>query len=168
MAHDDGEICRLATRLLSKLAAAGQRVATAESCTGGWVAKSLTDIPGSSDAFGYGWVTYSNEAKVRLLGLDPKVVENHGAVSEPVVAAMAAAALKRSGADYALAISGVAGPDGGSDDKPVGTVWLAWARHEKDATTTVTRVHGFEGDRDAVRRQSVVVALRGVLDMVGS
>ena len=116
----------LAERVLELLRQSGKTLATAESCTGGLIASMLTRIPGSSDAFHAGFVTYSNDIKSSVLGVPEAVLEEHGAVSEPVVAAMARGALARAGADYAIAVSGIAGPDGGSEDKPVGTVWLAW------------------------------------------
>ena len=136
-----------------------QTMATAESCTGGWVAKILTDRAGSSAYLLAGIVTYSNEAKQELLGVTNTSLEAHGAVSEPVVREMVAGALATTGADVAVAISGVAGPDGGSDDKPVGTVWFAWGRSPAD---TEAVVEYFKGDRDAVRRQAVLFALQGV------
>lgn len=134
-------------------------IATAESCTGGWVAKILTDRAGSSAYLLAGIVSYSNDAKSELLGVKDSSLESHGAVSEPVVREMVAGALATTGADVAVAISGVAGPDGGSDDKPVGTVWFAWGRSAAD---TEAVVEYFSGDRDAVRRQAVLFVLQGV------
>ncbi len=130
-------------------------VATAESCTGGLLAKMLTDIPGSSRYFQRGWITYSNDAKTQLLGVDPALLETHGAVSEPVVKAMAQSARQKSGADFGLAISGIAGPDGGTAQKPVGTVCIALA-HEAG---TVARTFNFPGDREGVRDRSAKMAL---------
>lgn len=138
------------------------KIVTAESCTGGWVAKMLTDIPGSSNWFERGFVTYSDAAKVETLGVAPQTLTAHGAVSKPTVREMAEGALRHSRAQVAVAISGIAGPGGASVNKPVGTVWLAWA-HLGGATHAVC--HRFTGDREAVRRQSVRVALRGVLDI---
>ncbi len=135
-----------------------QSIAAAESCTGGWIAKSLTDVPGSSACFGYGVVSYSNEAKQSLLGVDGDTLRSHGAVSEPVVRAMADGVHRLSNATIAVAVSGVAGPDGGSDDKPVGTVWFAWA----GATGVDAERVQFDGGRDEVRRQTVLHALRGI------
>jgi nicotinamide-nucleotide amidase len=132
-----------------------QTVATAESCTGGLVAKYLTDVPGSSAAFEQGWVTYSNDAKHAQLGVAPDLLARHGAVSEPVVAAMATAARERAGADYALAVSGVAGPDGGTPAKPVGTVCFALA----DAAGVTARTILLPGDREMVRDRSAKTAL---------
>lgn len=163
----------------SLLKGSGKSVATAESCTGGLLAKMLTDLPGSSAYFTNGWVTYSNEAKTRELGVRTDVIETHGAVSEPVVAAMAEGALTRSGSAYALAISGVAGPGGGTDAKPVGTVCIALAAHrsspprpfvkEGDRTyytpgqspraEVAARTFTFVGDREMIRDRSAKMAL---------
>lgn len=120
--------CQLAERVLELLRDSGKTLTTAESCTGGLIASMLTRIPGSSSGFHAGFVTYSNDIKTRVLGVNPDTLARHGAVSEAVVREMASGALQRSGADYAIAVSGVAGPEGGSDDKPVGTVWLAWGK----------------------------------------
>lgn len=145
-----------AEKLLSRKAL----LATAESCTGGWISKALTDLPGSSAWFAGGVVSYSNQAKADLLGVLPKTLDEEGAVSEAVVREMAAGAMQRLGAQLSVAVSGVAGPDGGNEDKPVGTVWIAWA----SADGTVARRFNFAGDREAVRRQTVVAALRGVAE----
>lgn len=134
----------------------GWRVATAESCTGGWIAQAMTAIAGSSDWFEIGLVTYSNAAKVALLGVDAMLLERHGAVSGETATAMAAGALAVSGADLACAVTGVAGPGGGSVAKPVGTVWFGFATRGR-ATCAVLRQ--FPGDRRAVRAQSVAFAL---------
>ena len=156
--HD--EIAALAVRVSRLLEARGVRLATAESCTGGWISKALTDIAGSSAWFEYGFVTYGNGAKTDMLGVDPELLEQQGAVSREVAAAMAMGARVVSGADVAVAVTGIAGPDGGSPDKPVGTVWLAWVGPERRETI---RVETFAGDRDAVRSQTVIAALNGVL-----
>jgi len=137
----------------------GLTLATAESCTGGWVAKVLTDRPGSSAYMMAGLVTYSNEAKQMILGVDPQVLDEHGAVSEAVVRQMVAGAVRATGADVAVAISGIAGPGGGSEEKPVGTVWFAWGSGPGHMETSIQH---FEGDREAVRRQAVLYALQGV------
>jgi len=137
----------------------GLTLATAESCTGGWVAKVLTDRPGSSAYMMAGLVTYSNEAKQMILGVDAQVLDEHGAVSEPVVRQMVAGAVRATGADVAVAISGIAGPGGGSEEKPVGTVWFAWGSGPGHMETSVQH---FGGDREAVRRQAVLYALQGV------
>ncbi len=121
----------LAERVLELLAARDATLTTAESCTGGLIASLLTRVPGSSRAFHAGFVTYANHIKASVLGVDPGVLETHGAVSEAVVRQMALGALERSGADYAIAVSGIAGPEGGTEDKPVGTVWLAWGSREQ-------------------------------------
>lgn len=136
---------------------------SAESCTGGWIAKAMTDVPGSSACFERAFVTYSNAAKQEMLGVDPASLDSYGAVSEPVVREMVQGALDRSHSSVAVAVSGIAGPDGGSEEKPVGTVWLAWAG--KDMDTIVTRKL-FSGDRDAVRYRSTIAALQGLLDFV--
>ena len=138
----------------------GQRLATAESCTGGWVAQCLTAIAGSSDWFERGFVTYSNDAKSEMLGVPAATLLAHGAVSEATAAAMALGALRHSRADWALAITGVAGPSGGSPEKPVGTVCFGWAG--PDGRVETQTLH-FAGDRHAVRAQSVAHALGGVL-----
>jgi len=138
-------------------------VATAESCTGGWIAKVLTDIPGSSRWFEEGFVTYSNAAKMRSLGVPDRVLANSGAVSEAVVKAMARGALLRSAAAIAVAVSGIAGPGGAVPGKPVGTVWLCWAVRHGSRTRVSTELRHFRGNRDAVRRKTVRVALQGLL-----
>ena len=154
-------IQELAGRLAQLLTARGERVAAAESCTGGWVAKALTDRAGSSDWFECGWVTYSNAAKQRLLGVPASLLLEQGAVSAPVVEAMVGGALAQSDADLAVAVSGIAGPGGGSPEKPVGTVWLAWQRRGEPACS---HCYQFSGDREAVRRQSVETALTGLIE----
>lgn len=138
-------------------------LACAESCTGGWVSEVITAIGGSSQWFERGFVTYSNAAKQELLGVKADTLRQHGAVSEAVAGEMAAGALRRSHAQVALAISGVAGPSGGSPDKPVGTVCFAWVLRGGTPTAETQR---FSGNREAVRRQSVVHALRGLLGML--
>ncbi|WP_159995379.1 CinA family protein [Roseomonas sp. 18066] len=145
-----------ATRLLQRLAAEGLTIATAESCTGGLVAAALTAIPGSSASVLAGFVTYSNEAKTRMLGVPAAMLEAHGAVSAEVAGAMAAGALRESGADLAVSTTGIAGPGGATAGKPVGLVYLAAAR--RGGGVTVQR-HVFPGDRGAVRAAAVGVAL---------
>jgi nicotinamide-nucleotide amidase len=164
-APTDETLLDLARRLAEGLRAAGGSVTTAESCTGGWIAKVLTDIPGSSDWFAQGHVTYSNGAKSRLLGVGAGLIVREGAVSEAVVRAMAAGALAASGAGLAVAVSGIAGPGGGSTEKPVGTVWFAWAG--RDGTSRV-ECRRFTGDRESVRRAAVARALEGLLEHVSS
>ncbi|ROU00415.1 nicotinamide-nucleotide amidase [Marinobacter sp. R17] len=159
MTISDDTLFTSAAELGDLLRQKGQMITTAESCTGGWVAKVLTDRAGSSDYVHSGLVTYSNDAKRGLLGVSETALEEYGAVSEPVVREMVAGALAATGADVAVAISGVAGPGGGSEDKPVGTVWFAWGRSAAD---TQCVVQYFDGDRDAVRRQAVQFVLEGV------
>jgi nicotinamide-nucleotide amidase len=139
-------------------------VVTAESCTGGWIAKSLTDIAGSSQWFVEGFVTYSNESKTLRLGVPQSVLRNDGAVSEATVRAMAAGALRRSGAHLAVAVTGIAGPGGAVPGKPVGTVWLGWAVRHGRAIRVAVQLQHFRGGRDAVRRKTVRAALKGLLE----
>ena len=134
----------------------GLLFATAESCTGGWIATCITAVPGSSKWFDRGFVTYSNEAKQEMLGVLPHTIEANGAVSKAVVVEMAEGALRNSRADYSIAVSGIAGPDGGTQDKPVGTVWIAWAIKGE---LTQAKKYAFTGDREAVRAQTVEAAL---------
>jgi nicotinamide-nucleotide amidase len=162
MTAGDQELEALALKLGRALRVRGWRLATAESCTGGWIAKSLTDIPDSSQWFESGVVSYSNAAKTQLLGVPTDLIAAHGAVSEPAVRAMADGARARFGTDVALAVSGIAGPNGGTADKPVGTVCFAWAT---PSGTTVAR-RAFAGGREAVRRQSVALALERLIDLV--
>ena len=151
----------LAVKVGELLRTNGQQLATAESCTGGWIAQCLTAIAGSSEWFERGFVTYSNEAKVEMLGVAAETLVAHGAVSEATAAAMAAGALRHSHADWALAVTGIAGPGGGSADKPVGTVCFGWAAI--DGRVETQTVH-FAGDRESVRAQSVAHALEGLLE----
>ena len=153
----DSELMHLSERIGQALNARGATVTTAESCTGGWVAKVITDIAGSSAWFERGFVTYSNEAKSQMIGVKPATLEQHGAVSEPVVVEMAIGAIKAARADYAISISGIAGPDGGSEEKPVGTVWFGFA---SKVDGTIAHCQLFAGDRDAVRRQATEYALQ--------
>ena len=151
----------LVVALAEALRAAGLKLATAESCTGGLVAAACTSVAGSSDWFERGFVTYSNEAKTERLGVDAALIAAHGAVSAEVAQAMSQGALAHSRADFAVAVTGVAGPGGGSVAKPVGTVWLAFARRGGAAHAELLQL---EGDRAAIREQSVVRALQGLLD----
>ena len=159
---------KLAAAVVADLGNASKVVSTAESCTGGWIAKSITDIPGSSTVFAYGIVSYSNGAKESILGVQNQTLEEHGAVSEPVVEEMAKGALRLSGADIAVAVSGVAGPEGGTDEKPVGTVWFAWAVRDGAKARVSTSCELFSGDRDLVRELTVAHALQGVLERIES
>ena len=137
-----------------------RRLVTAESCTGGWIAKLATDIAGSSEWFDCGFVCYSNAAKTRDLGVPEKLLESDGAVSDAVVRAMAEGAIARTGANVGLAVSGIAGPDGAVQGKPVGTVWFALAHKEVDRLECQGHLIQFSGNRDAVRRQAVEYALK--------
>lgn len=153
----------LAHNLVRELREQGRMLVTAESCTGGWVAQAVTAIPGSSNCFDRGFVTYSNLSKQEMLGVDAQTIEKHGAVSEAVVQEMTNGVLQRSPADLCVAISGIAGPGGGSEEKPVGTVWIAWQQRGKEAAS---KHYIFSGDREQVRQQAVDMALRGLLDIV--
>ena len=161
------EIHALAARLVAELTARRLSLATAESCTGGWIARAVTAVSGSSACFGYGLVSSSDDAKRRLLHVPRALLAEHGAVSEAVVSAMAAGAMRLSGADLAVAVSGIAGPGGGSETKPVGTVWLAWSRRGAGGPRTETALERLDGDREAVRRQTVVKALSGLIERAG-
>lgn len=156
----------IAGAVVDDLIAARKVVATAESCTGGWISKMLTDVEGSSNCFGYGIVSYSNGAKESLLGVNPATLQEHGAVSEAVVKEMAVGVIALSGAHCAVAVSGIAGPDGGTEEKPVGTVWICWATRSSTKTDVVASAHQFAGDRDDVRSQAVITALEGVRDRI--
>ena len=152
-------LTEIVEQLASSLKARGQMMASAESCTGGLIAGACTELSGSSDWFERGFVTYSNAAKTELLDVPAALIQDQGAVSDAVARAMAAGALVHSRAQWAVAVTGVAGPTGGSVDKPVGTVWLAWATpHGVQAEH-----HRFPGDRTAVRRATVQRALAGLL-----
>ena len=163
---DHAAIFKLAETLVGELTASKKMVSTAESCTGGWIAKAITDIPGSSEVIGYGVVSYSNGAKESLLGVSSATLDGNGAVSEAVVEQMATGALQLSGADIAVAVSGIAGPAGGSDEKPVGTVWFAWAVRNGSAVKLSTRCEQFSGDRELVRELTVVQALQGIRERI--
>lgn len=149
----------LAAQLGQRLSDRGAKVTTAESCTGGGVARAITAVPGSSVWFDCGFVTYSNEAKQRLLGVPAEILQRYGAVSLEVVCAMAQGAAASASADFAIAVSGIAGPGGGSAEKPVGTVWFAW-RHPGGLVSECLHL---PGDRESVRDLAVIVALRGLL-----
>jgi nicotinamide-nucleotide amidase len=153
----------LATLVGARLRAKGLMLTTAESCTGGWVAQAVTSVAGSSDWFERGFVTYSDAAKQEMLGVSARTLAAHGAVSEETAREMAAGALAHSRAQVALAITGIAGPSGGSPEKPLGMVCFAWA--VTDGTISVQTRH-FKGDRENVRRQSVIAALQRVLELL--
>lgn len=159
-----GDLREWVERVAHWASTTGRHLVTAESCTGGWIAKAFTDLAGSSRWFECGYVTYSDAAKVRDLGVSPRTLEEHGAVSEATVREMAAGALRISGADVAISVSGIAGPDGGSAEKPVGTVWLCAARRRSHGEPEmICEGRLFGGDRDAVRRSAVQNAMELVL-----
>jgi len=161
----DRDLEALALKLGRALKARGRRVATAESCTGGWIAKALTDVAGSSQWFDGGIVAYSNAAKIALLGVSSDVLAAYGAVSEETVRAMAEGTRNRFATDLAVAVSGIAGPGGGSADKPVGTVHFAWAASH-GGVTAARRV--FAGDRETVRRLTVALALERLVELASA
>jgi nicotinamide-nucleotide amidase len=156
---DDAELVRLGEIVAQTLQQRGQMMVTAESCTGGWIAKVLTDIPGSSAWFEAGLVAYSYEAKEALLGVNPHTLERTGAVSQETVVEMVSGAVARYGASVAVAVTGIAGPGGATPGKPVGTVWIGWKRRGGYAHA---QMFHFDGDREAVRRQTVAAALAGI------
>ncbi|WP_339486074.1 CinA family protein [Pseudomonas sp. EL_65y_Pfl2_R95] len=156
---NQSDLTRLAEHLGRKLTELHAQVSTAESCTGGGIAEAITRVPGSSAWFEAGYVTYSNGQKTKQLGVGPELFVLLGAVSREVVEAMVRGAQAQSGARYAVAVSGVAGPDGGSKEKPVGTVWIAWG----DAEQVYSVRKQFAGDRQSVRRQTVIAALEGLI-----
>ncbi len=162
MRPDDSSLC-LAAELGAQLARLGRRVATVESCTAGGVAWLLTAVAGSSQWFERGFVTYSNAAKMDMVGVARHILDAHGAVSVETAAAMAQGGLRAAAADYCIAVTGVAGPDGGSAQKPVGTVCFAWADRRGDSVAE--RAH-FDGDRHAIRAMSAAYALQGLVDLV--
>ena len=155
----DDELHARAAEFGARLLEARLKLATAESCTGGWVAKVVTEVPGSSAWFDCAFVAYSYDAKEAMLGVPRQTLEQHGAVSSETVVEMVRGALSRSRADMAVAITGIAGPTGGTRDKPVGTVWIAWGfGHHPPAA----QVFHFHGDRDAIRRATVTAAFEGL------
>jgi nicotinamide-nucleotide amidase len=162
----DQDLYRLAEEVGRSARALGWRIVTAESCTAGWIAKALTDIPGSSGWVDSGYVTYSNTAKVRDVGVSARTLAEFGAVSEATVREMANGALRAAGVEMAIAVSGIAGPDGGTAEKPVGTVWFAVATPEAQGPGAISERRQFSGDRDRVRRQSVDHALRLALRLL--
>jgi nicotinamide-nucleotide amidase len=158
---NDEQLQQLSHRIGEQLKRRQATVTAAESCTGGWIAKVFTDISGSSAWFERGFVTYSNEAKQQMVGVQETTLQQHGAVSEQTVREMATGAAKAAAAEYAIAVSGIAGPEGGMPNKPVGTVWFAIVGPEG---RVLAQRQIFAGDRDAVRRQSVAWALQTLLD----
>ena len=159
----DAQLLRLAQRVGRALLGRGRVLVTAESCTGGWIARALTDVPGSSRWLDGGYVTYSNAAKIRDLGVPVGTLVRFGAVSEQAVRAMARGALRRAKVDVAVAVSGIAGPDGGTAAKPVGTVWFCTAVRQGRRVSVAPSIKHFRGNRETVRRKSVRHALRMLL-----
>ena len=163
MSPSEQELRDLAEQLGECMTSKGMKLASAESCTGGWLAKVITDIPGSSAWFVASVVSYSNEAKQSLLDVSADTLAEFGAVSGDTVLEMSDGLFTQTDADVAVSISGIAGPDGGSDDKPVGLVWLSWGKRDK---SVFANPYNFDGDREAVRRQSVKQALENLLDLL--
>ena len=163
MAPSEQELADLAEQLGECMKAKGMKLASAESCTGGWLAKIITDLPGSSAWFTGSVVSYSNAAKQSLLGVNESTLNEFGAVSGETVLEMTEGLFSHTNADVALSISGIAGPDGGTDAKPVGLVWLSWGKRDK---SVFANPFNFDGDREAVRRQSVKQALNCLLDLL--
>jgi nicotinamide-nucleotide amidase len=159
---NDNTLHQLAIRTGNRLRETRLMLSTAESCTGGMIASAITDISGSSGWFERGYVTYSNQSKTEMIGVPPEMIERHGAVSEAVARAMAEGALRNSRAQLAVAVTGVAGPGGGSEAKPVGTVWFAWSDRVRTSSQTML----LKGDRRQIRIQTAAHALRGVLAML--
>jgi nicotinamide-nucleotide amidase len=160
---NDTDLTAIALEVGHALERAGLMLATAESCTGGWVGRVVTSVSGSSAWFERGFITYGEIAKQEMLGVPAEILKQHGAVSEPTARAMAEGALRHSHAQVALAVTGVAGPTGGSAHKPVGTVWFAWAAKQR---VTYATHHQLDGDRESIRRQSVAIALRGLMTLL--
>ena len=160
----EDNISELVGRLAARLVQSNLKMGAAESCTGGWISKVCTDMPGSSAWFERGFVTYSNEAKMELLGVSSETLESHGAVSRAVAEEMAMGVLSSAPVQVGVAVTGIAGPDGGSDDKPVGTVWFGWAVEGRPVESAC---HCFGGDRNAVRQQTVGVGLEGLIQRLG-
>ena len=161
MPHDP--LFMLATLTGSRLKASGLKLASAESCTGGWISAAVTAVAGSSEWFDRGFVTYSNEAKVEMLGVSRATLDAHGAVSEATALEMAKGAINNGRAQMAVAVTGVAGPGGGTDAKPVGTVCIAWAGPGKKLHCVTRR---FDGDREQIRRKTVIAALQGIIELL--
>ncbi len=160
----DEELHQLASELGEKLRARGWMLATAESCTGGWVGQLLTSLPGSSNWYERGFITYANTAKIEMLGVPVEILDTHGAVSEETASAMAAGALAHSHAQATLAISGIAGPGGGTPQKPVGLVCYGWALADGTIMSSTCRL---DGDREEIRSRAVAAAMRGLIELLG-
>ncbi len=154
----DNELFELAQQLGLLLKSKEKKIATAESCTGGWIAQVITEVSGSSVWFDRGFVTYSNAAKMQMLGVKPETLDKYGAVSAQTATEMANGALAHSDADCAIAVTGIAGPDGGSAEKPVGTVFIAWAYKNREVKVVQKKL---TGNRHQIRRQTVKIALLG-------
>ncbi len=163
--YDDKELYELAEKVGQHLKSSGRMLTIAESCTGGWIAKAITDVPGSSQWFEYGFSVYADIAKRDLLGIDITTLEAEGAVSQPIVTQMAEGALDQSSADVAVAVSGIAGPDASPDGKAVGTVWICWSSRRGQAVESSARIKFFKGDRQQIRRYTVGNALKGLLKL---
>jgi len=166
----DAKLAELAEQVAGMLKTTDVHLVTAESCTGGWLAKLMTDVVGSSHWFERGFVTYSNESKQEMLGVSPSIIEEQGAVSEATVRAMAQGALEKSHAQLSVAISGIAGPGGATPDKPVGTVWFSWGFRKTSSTPEAVYINShhclFDGDREAVRRQAVAHAMQVMQELI--
>ena len=163
----DKKLALIVEQLAGLLIKNNKQLAVAESCTGGWIAKVLTDLPGSSAWFDRGFVTYSNEAKQEMLGVAETTLETFGAVSQETVIEMALGALKNSHADFSLSVSGIAGPHGETKDKPVGYVWFCWAVNENNNLTVIASMNKvFDGDRDSVRQQAVEYVLTELIKYI--
>jgi nicotinamide-nucleotide amidase len=160
----DEELHQLASELGDKMLARGWMLATAESCTGGWAGQLITAIPGSSHWYERGFITYANAAKIEMLGVPEATIATHGAVSEETASAMAAGALAHSHAQAALSISGIAGPGGGTPQKPVGLVCYGWALEDGTVMSSTCRL---DGDREEIRSRAVAAALRGLIELIG-
>lgn len=164
---DDNKLTSIAEKLAGLLSRNDQKLTVAESCTGGWIAKVLTDLSGSSAWFERGFVTYSNQSKQEMLAVAESILLNHGAVSSQTAEAMATGALQNSHADFSLSVTGIAGPTGGTTKKPVGLVWFAWAVKEQSQNAILdAEKQLFKGNREEVRRQSVAFALNRMIEFV--
>ncbi|NOQ87582.1 MAG: nicotinamide-nucleotide amidohydrolase family protein [Gammaproteobacteria bacterium] len=163
MSPSEQELRDLAEQLGECMKSKGLKLATAESCTGGWLAKIITDIPGSSAWFTSSVVCYSNESKHSLLGVDENTLNEFGAVSGETVLELSDGLFSHTDADVAVSVSGIAGPDGGSEDKPVGLVWLSWGKRDKSVHA---KPFNFDGDREEVRKKSISQALNNLLDLL--
>ena len=160
----DNELLALARQLGELLTTRQEKIATAESCTGGGIAYIITEIPGSSLWFDRGFVTYSNPAKIQMLAVNIQTLKNYGAVSEQTALEMVTGALNNSDADYAVAVTGITGPEGGTDEKPVGTVYIAWGKKNKQAKVSK---QSFSGTREKIRAQTIKMSLMCIINEIG-